>query len=72
MAAAIALNLKPGGRMVMTVSEFGNWPGVDYSTYGMVADIPAPIVDGAPYRITFPLDEDTFTLVNYAHLRQSL
>lgn len=67
MARAIAMNLKPGGRAVLTNSNFGAWPGTDYSPYGMVDDVREPIADGTPYRITFLLDEDTFTLVNYAH-----
>jgi SAM-dependent methyltransferase len=69
MARAIARNLAPGGRMVMTVSHFGEWPGTDYSPYGMVDDVREVLADGAPYRITFLLDEDTFTLVNFAHSR---
>jgi SAM-dependent methyltransferase len=67
MARAIAMSLAPGGRMVMTISDFGQWPGTDYSPYGMVDDVREVLADGAPYRITFLLDEDTFTLVNYAH-----
>jgi SAM-dependent methyltransferase len=69
MARAIVMNLAPGGRMVMTISNFDEWPGTDYSPYGMVDDVREALVDGAPYRITFLLDEDTFTLVNYAHCR---
>ncbi len=38
MARAVVINLAPGGRMVMTISTFGDWPGTDYSPYGMVAD----------------------------------
>jgi SAM-dependent methyltransferase len=67
MARAIAMNLKPGGRAVLTNSNFGTWPGTDYSPYGMVDDVREPIAEGTPYRITFLLDEDTFTLVNYAY-----
>jgi SAM-dependent methyltransferase len=69
MAHAVVMNLVPGGRMVMTISDFGQWPGTDYSPYGMVDDVREVLVDGAPYRITFLLDEDTFTLVNFAHSR---
>ncbi len=69
MARAIALNLRPGGRMVMTISDLGEWPGTDYSPYGMVDDVRERIADGTPYRITFQLGEDTFTLVNFAHSR---
>jgi SAM-dependent methyltransferase len=69
MARAVVMNLAPGGRMVMTNSAFGDWPGTDYSPYGMVDDVREALADGAPYRITFLLDEETFTLVNYAHSR---
>src|SRR4051794_34561352 len=69
MARAIAMNLKPGGRMVMTNSHFGEWPGADYSAYGMVDDVREVLADGAAYHITFRLDEDTFTLMNFAHSR---
>jgi SAM-dependent methyltransferase len=69
MARAVVMNLAPGGRMVMTISAFGEWPGTDYSPYGMTDDVREALADGAPYRITFLLDEDTFTLVNYAHRR---
>lgn len=69
MARAVATNLVPGGRMVMTISGFDAWPGTDYSPYGMVGDVGEAIADGEPYRITFLLDEDTFTIVNYAHSR---
>jgi SAM-dependent methyltransferase len=67
MAGAIVMNLKPGGRMVMTISNFGEWPGTDYRPYGMVDDVRERLEDGTPYRITFLIDEDTFTLVNFAH-----
>lgn len=69
MARAVAMNLAPGGRMAMTVSNFGEWPGTDYAPYGMVDDVREALADGTPYRITFLLDEETFTLVNYAHSR---
>ena len=39
MAGAIVANLRPGGRMVMTISNFGEWPGTDYPPYGMVDDV---------------------------------
>jgi SAM-dependent methyltransferase len=69
MARAIAMNLAPGGRMVMTVSNVGEWPGTDYSPYGMVDDVRDSLADGTPCRITFLLDADTFTLMNFAHSR---
>jgi SAM-dependent methyltransferase len=69
MARAVAMNLVPGGRMVMTISAFGEWPDTDYSPYGMVDDVREGLADGTPYHITFLLDQDTFTLMNYAHSR---
>jgi hypothetical protein len=63
------MNLAPGGRMVVNDSALGDWPGTDYSPYGMVGDVREALADGAPYHITFVLDEETFTLVNYAHSR---
>jgi hypothetical protein len=35
----------------------------------MAADVPGPLADGAAYRLTFRLDGESFTLVNYAHAR---
>lgn len=67
MARAVVMNLEPGGRMVMTVSNVDECPGTDYSLYGMGADVRETLADGAPYRITFLLGEDTFSLENHAH-----
>jgi 2-polyprenyl-3-methyl-5-hydroxy-6-metoxy-1,4-benzoquinol methylase len=69
MARTIAMNLEPGGRMAMTISNVGEWPGTNYRPYGMVDDVREVLADGTAYRITFLLDEDTFTLVNFAHSR---
>jgi SAM-dependent methyltransferase len=68
MARTIAANLKPGGRFVTTNSNLCAWPGVDFSPYGMSSDVTSPLPDGAPYHITFLLDDDDrFTIENYAH-----
>jgi SAM-dependent methyltransferase len=71
MAQTIAANLRPGGRFVTTNSHLSDWPGVDYSPYGMAHDVSAPRADGALYHITFLLDddEDRFTIENFAHSR---
>lgn len=67
MARAVAASLFPGGRMAMTISAFGDWPGTDYSPYGMTTDAVTTLADGAPYRITFRIGDESFALVNYAH-----
>jgi SAM-dependent methyltransferase len=71
MAGTIAANLKPGGRFVTTNSHLGDWPGVDFGRYGMSSDVSHPLADGAPYHITFLLDDDRFTIENFAHTRST-
>ena len=67
MARTIAANLVPGGRLVATISNIGQWPGVDYTPYGMATDVTRPLDDGEPYHITFLLDDDAFTIENFAY-----
>jgi toxoflavin synthase len=67
MARTIVANLKPGGRFVTTISHLSDWPGVDYNPYGMSTDVSAPLADGAAYHITFFLDDESFTIENFAH-----
>jgi SAM-dependent methyltransferase len=67
VANAIAANLKPGGRFVSTVGNLSAWPGVDYRPYGMSGDVTGPLPDGAAYHITFLLEDDSFTIEDYAH-----
>lgn len=69
MARSVAGNLRPGGRLVATLGDLSNQPGIDFRPYGMATDIPAPLPDGAPYEITFLLDEDTFTITDFAWSR---
>jgi SAM-dependent methyltransferase len=71
MAHTIAAHLEPGGRFVTTNSHLSDWPGVDYTPYGMASDASAPLADGALYHITFLLDDDQdrFTIENFAHSR---
>jgi hypothetical protein len=71
MARAIADNLKPGGRFVTTNSHLCDHPGADYRPYSMATEVPGPLLDGAPYDITFLLDGDDFTIVNYAFSRET-
>lgn len=66
MAKALAANLKPGGRLVFTLGDVCRWPRVDYRPYGMATDIREPLPEGAPYQITFLLDDDSFTITDYA------
>lgn len=69
MCRAIAANLGPGGRFVTINSNLG--PGVppDIAKYGWHAADATPITEGAAYRLTFPMGEDTFTIQNwyYSH-----
>lgn len=69
MTNAIAQCLIPGGRFVATLGDLGHCPGVDYSPYGMATEIRADLPEGAPYQITFLLDEDTFTITDFNHSR---
>jgi SAM-dependent methyltransferase len=67
MARTIAVQLMPGGRLVATISNIGQWPGVDYSPYGMATDVTRPLDDGEPYHVTFLLDVDRFTIEDFAY-----
>lgn len=67
MTQAISQSLVPGGRFVATIGDLGRWPGVDYSVYGMATNVTADMPDGAPYQITFLLDDDTFTITDFNH-----
>lgn len=66
MARSLATNLKRGGRFVATLGDLCRWPQVDYRAYGMVTDIREALPEGAPYQITFPLDDDSFTITDFA------
>lgn len=70
MLSAAATRLEPGGRFVTTDARFGEHPGADYRPYGMSTSLRIAPVDGAPYEITFSLDDaSSFTITNYAHSR---
>jgi SAM-dependent methyltransferase len=69
MARAIAGNLLAGGRLVTTISMIWQWPGVDYSPYGMTTDVTRPLDDGEPYHVTFLIDDDRFTIEDFAYSR---
>lgn len=69
MTQAISRSLVPGGRFVATIGDLGRWPGVDYAAYGMTTNVTADLPDGAPYDITFLLDEDTFSITDFNHSR---
>lgn len=66
MAGCLAANLKPGGRLVATLGDLCRWPRVDYRPYGMATEIEAPLAEGAPYQITFLMDDDTFSITDFA------
>lgn len=72
MARSVAGNLRPGGRLVATLGDLSNRPGIDFRAYGMATDIPSALPDGAPYQITFLLDEDTFTITDFAWGRSTI
>ncbi|HTI51743.1 MAG TPA: class I SAM-dependent methyltransferase [Planctomycetaceae bacterium] len=72
MAASLAANLKPGGRLVATLGDLGSHPGVNYRPYGMATDFAAPLAEGAPYSITFLLGDDTFTITDFAWSRSTI
>lgn len=67
MAQQIALQLKPGGRLVATIGHMGGQPHVDYRPYGMQTEIATPLTEGAPYQIRFLLEEDSFTITDFHH-----
>jgi toxoflavin synthase len=66
MARSLAANLKPGGRLVATLGDLCRWPHVDYRAYGMSTALDNPLPEGAPYQITFLLDDDSFTITDFA------
>jgi SAM-dependent methyltransferase len=67
MLCAISRSLIPGGRLVATIGDLGHKPGVDYSAYGMTTNVTADLPEGAPYKITFLLDDDTFSITDFNH-----
>lgn len=67
MTQAISRSLAPGGRLVATIGDLGCRSGVDYSPYGMTTNVTADLPEGAPYQITFLLDEDTFSITDFNH-----
>jgi len=69
MTESIARSLVPGGRFVATIGDLGCWPCVDYAPYGMVTNVTIGLPEGAPYEITFLLDEDTFSITDFNHSR---
>jgi SAM-dependent methyltransferase len=69
MAHTIAANLRPGGRLGTTISNLCNFPGVDYTPYGMSHDVTGPLPEGAPHHITFLLEDDRFSVENFAYSR---
>jgi len=86
MTDAIAHCLIPGGRFVATLGDLGHAPHVDYTAYGMATDITPDVAwtsrpcapstggvlpEGAPYTITFLLEEDTFTITDFNHSRET-
>jgi len=72
MARSVAGNLRPGGRLVATLGDLSNQPETDFSPYGMATEIPKTLPEGAPYEITFLLDEDTFTITDFAWSRSTI
>lgn len=71
MTDAIAHCLIPGGRFVATIGDLGHAPQGDYRAYGMATDITPDLPEGAPYTITFLLEEDTFTITDFNHSRET-
>lgn len=65
MTRAIARSLLPGGRLVATIGELASQPGVDYTSYGMATDAAADLPEGTPYRVTFLLGEQTFSITDF-------
>jgi len=68
MTRTIARSLVSGGRFVATIGNLGSQP-VDYSSYGVETDVTADLAEGAPYNITFLLDDSTFSIVDFNHSR---
>jgi hypothetical protein len=53
MCRTIAANLRPGGRLVGMLSNYGPGVPADMSRYGIRASDAKPIEEGMPYRLTF-------------------
>jgi SAM-dependent methyltransferase len=69
MCRTAASNLKPGGRFVTILSNYGEHPGVDYREYLMDCDLTGPPSDGQPYHVTFLMGPETFAIQNYHYSR---
>jgi SAM-dependent methyltransferase len=65
MCRTIAANLRPGGRLVAMISNYGPGVPVDLSRYGCKPSEPKPLEEGMPYRITFVQGPDSFEIENY-------
>lgn len=69
MCRTISANLRPCGRLVAIVSNFGEHPGADYRAYDMSFDLSEPPSDGQPYHITFLVGPESFTIQNFHYSR---
>src|SRR5262249_6460073 len=65
MCRTIAANLRPGGRLVAMISNYGPGVPVDTSRYGLKPSDPTPIEEGMPYQLTFLQGPDSFEIQNY-------
>jgi SAM-dependent methyltransferase len=65
MCRTIAANLRPEGRLVAMITNYGPGLLVDMSRYGWKPSDPKPIEEGMPYRLTNLQGPDSFEIQNY-------
>src|SRR5262249_7424322 len=67
MCRTITTNLRPGGRLVTILGNFGPGLPEDTSKYGWTpSDLQTPLEEGLPYRLTFFSGEpNSFEIENY-------
>jgi 2-polyprenyl-3-methyl-5-hydroxy-6-metoxy-1,4-benzoquinol methylase len=71
MCRTIAANLRPGGRFVAINSGYDIGMPADTTKYGWKTTATVTGVDGGERWITFLVGDDSFTITNYAHSRES-
>jgi len=68
MCRGLASRLRPGGRLVTILNnpDLATYrPFPDYRKYGFEIELPEPISEGSPIRLTFLLGDDRLDIENY-------
>lgn len=67
MCQTISANLEPGGRFISITSNLSQPPS-SYpicEKYGFTKSISSPLQEGTPITVTFKVDQQKFSLINY-------